>query len=201
MTPVVSRLHLRSATVTWAAPAPPNGIITNYTVCLCPSLERSNNTAPNSSAFQNSSLWSDEVGKRPNSYHDLRPHVTRPDLRQKPTSDINTDSDDNSSSVLHPPSSVTKDWQSKSPLGVERNESNVLTLMNPNSTSHNSKPPLSTSPEAFLAKQHRLRSGCFSSASDPSSLSRSVTVSGNSTSSTFLDLRPYQIYISQVRTD
>lgn len=179
-TPVVSRLHPRTATVTWAPPAPPNGIITNYTVCLCPSSVCSRSTALNSSANPNSTSWSDDVGK---------------DVSEENSSSVQ---DSRPSSIFSSKSSVTKDWQTKSPVEGGRNGSN---LTEPNSASMNPTPTsLSASSQAFLVTEHSLTSGCFSSASGSSSYLQSVTVSGNNTSYTFLDLRPYQTYSSQVRT-
>lgn len=171
----MTRLHPRSATLTWAAPAPPNGIITNYTACLCPSSVCSNITGLNSSVIPNSSSLPDDVLKH-----------------------LNSDHNGNSSSVQ---SSGTKAWQNKSPLEAGRHRNDGSDLINPNSTSDNPRATsLSAGPEVFLETEHSLTAGCFSSAWDPSSLSRLATVPGNSTNYTFLDLQPYQVYTSQVRT-
>lgn len=178
----MTRLHPRSATVTWAAPAPPNGIVANYTACLCPRSVCGNVT--------NSSLRPDDVGKHLDSDQDHGSSVISPELSPESVSA----GEDDSSSVQNSKPGVTKEWQSKSP-------SNGSVLIHPNSTDGNPRPtsPSATS-EVSLETERGPTSGCFSSASDPGSLSRSVTVSANSTSYTFLDLRPYQIYTSQVRT-
>lgn len=187
----MSRLRPRTATVTWAPPSPPNGIITNYTVCLCPS-----SVCSNSSLIPNSTSWSDDVGKDVGS-------------SQTSVSANNSDSEDASSSVqdsgpsrvFSSKSSVTKDWQTKSPVEGGRTGSNSSVLTQPNSASVDPTPTsLSASSQAFLVTEHSLTSGCFSSASASSSYLQSVTVSGNNASYTFLDLRPYETYSSQVRT-
>lgn len=198
--PVVSGLHPRSATLTWAPPAPPNGVITNYTACLCLSSVCGNSTAQNSSFVPNSGLWSEDVGRDLSSDQDLRPGATSPGSGRVSVSTINMVSELNSSTIQH--STHSRVFSSRSPLGGGGgNRSNGSTLAKQSSTRVNPRPTsLSAISEAFFEMERSPTSGCFSAASDSSSKSRSATVSGNSTSFTFLELQPHQTYSCQVRT-
>lgn len=203
-TPTVSRLHPRSATVTWLPPAPPNGIITNYTICLCPSSMCSNNTTLNYSMIPNSDPdRSSDQALRPT------PSPVTPGSSPISTSAFGKD---NSNSVQDsgpslnssPPSSlksgVTKDHRIRSRHEPDRNHQGPSSFSLHPAELNASPTSASAGSEASLETEHSPTSGCFSAASASSLYPRSVTVSGNSTSYTFLQLQPYQTYSCQVRT-
>ncbi|TMS13118.1 Usherin [Larimichthys crocea] len=201
-TPAVSGLHPRSATVSWVPPAQPNGIITNYTLYLRPSSVSSTSTALNSSLGPNPSRLHSTEGAYLNSSHNQKPSHTTPGTS---LSSANTHSNDSSVTFhatrpnLHP---VTEDNQIKS-----THVSN--TSQGPSSISfHTTTANVNSSPSLLLSSPYSAASSntglilqqdpFFSAASASSSSPLLVTVPGNTTTFTFLDLLPYQTYSLQV---
>ncbi|XP_029281914.1 LOW QUALITY PROTEIN: usherin [Cottoperca gobio] len=236
-TPAVSGLHPRSVTITWVPPSQPNGIITNYSLYLCPSSSSSldfkpssvscTSTTLNSSKGRNPTLLPSTEGAHLDSGHDHRPtsNLTTPDSSHISMSTVNTGMNDSSSTIqdtrpnlLPNPFSnmrpgITEDNQIES-TGVSNRSQGPASISfhstEPNTASVNLVPSLllstpeynatSSNTEHILQQDsfHSPLSGFFSAASDSSSSLLSVTVPGNTTSYTFLDLPPYQTYRLQV---
>lgn len=203
-TPAVSKLHPRSVTITWDPPAEPNGVITSYTLYLCLSSVCSN---LNYSLGHNLSLLPKTEGAYLNSGHNPIPtsHLTTTGSSYISMSAVKTGSNDSLSTfqgtkpntLPHHFSGVrpgtTNDNQSTRGRNTSQGPSSIslpgLFLSYPyNASSSN------TEQDSFLGPI----SGLFSAASDSSSSPLSVTVPGNTTSYTFLDLLPYQTYSLQV---
>lgn len=205
-TPIVSGLHSRSLTVTWAPPSQLNGIITDYTICLCPSSVCSHSVTLSSSLGLNPSPLPHSKGAGLNSDQTLRTTSGLITLGSSNTSMANTGSDDGSNTIQGSrPNLFTKPFSSLRPGITE--DSQTKSMHRTNTTkdlgfiSFNPAKPdaasMNLSPNTFLSNFPV--SGCFSAASDSSSYPRSVTVPGNTTSYTFLDLLPYQTYKFQVQ--
>ncbi|XP_070762485.1 usherin [Enoplosus armatus] len=177
-TPAVSLLHPRSVTITWVPPSQSNGIITNYTLYLCPSSTSSLDLKP-SSVSSTSTTLNSSLGPNPNLLPSIEGDSTRPKLLPNPFSSLRPDN--------------TEGNRTESTRGSNTSHPS-LSLSNPqhNATSSNTEHILKQDPF------HRPRSGLFSTASDSCSSSLSVTVPGNTTSYTFLDLLPYQTYSLQM---
>lgn len=192
-TPAVSGLHPRSLTITWVPPSQPNGIITNYTLYLCPSSVSSldfkpssvycTNTTLNSSLGPNPRLLPSTEGPYLNSGHNLRPSL-RPGIAEESTNGSNTSQ-----------SPIFISFHPTEPSTANINPSRSFLLSNPqyNAASSNTEHVLKQEPF------HSPISGSFGAASDSTSSPLSVTVPGNTTSYTFLDLLPYQTYSIQVQ--
>ncbi|KAM9366692.1 usherin [Symphorus nematophorus] len=217
-TQAVSGLHPRSVTITWAPPSQPNGIITNYTLCLTPSSVSSTSTTLSSSLGPTPSLLPSNEGTYRNSGHDLK---RTPGSSHISISTVNKGTNDSSSTVqgtrpnLLPNSfsslrpGITEDNQIEYTRGSNTSQSPSSISVHPTTASVNPSPSLllsnpynaTSSNTKDILKQdsfHSPISGFLSSASDLSSSPLSVTVPGNTTSYTFLDLLPYQTYRLQV---
>lgn len=221
--PNVSELHSRSATVTWDPPSQPNGIITNYTLYLCPQpgSVSSTSTILDSNLGPRLSLLPSTEGVYLNSGHNLRPtpsYVT-PGSGHIFMSTFNRSTNNSSSTIRGPKPNLLSNLISSLRPGVsgDKNiESSRLTntshghgsiSFHPTepSTSSVSPGPLPYNPdnngtslntEHFIQQDpfHSPLSSSFGEASDSSS----VTVPGNTTSYTFLDLLPHHTYSLQV---
>ncbi|KAM3624776.1 uncharacterized protein V6R79_001428 [Siganus canaliculatus] len=170
--PAVSRLYPRSATITWLPPSQPNGIITNYTLCLRPG------SSTNSSLGPDTSL-------PPNTGHNLRqtPGLTTPN-----SISTLTGSDESSSTMQDPSLKLLPDPFSNFSAG-----SIVFHATEPSAPYH-----AASSNSVSIQKPESFVSPFSVAASNACSSPLSVTVPENTTSHTFLDLLPYQIYRLQV---
>lgn len=213
--PTVSGLHPRSVTVTWLPPSQPNGIITNYTLYLKPSSVSSSN----SSLGPKLSLFPSTEGVFPNLDHNLIPTSigATPASGLISMSTFNRMTNDSSTTpdaklnVVNPISSVrpgfTEDKHIDSSHISNTSQGHGSISFHPTEPSTSSVSPgsspynpgysgTSSNTEHFI-KHDRLHSPLSSSFSDASD-SSSVTVPGNTTSYTFLDLLPYHAYSLQV---
>lgn len=223
----MSGLHSRSLAVTWAPPSQLNGVITHYTICLCPSSVCSGSVTLSSSLGPNPSSLPLSEGAGLNADQNLRTTSSLITLSSSNTSmaAVNTGSNDSSNTIQSGrPKLFTKPFSSLRPGIAEDNQSKSMHRTNttkdlgftsfhpaePDAASLNLSPntllsnlyhPSSSDTEPILKKNlvHSPISGCFSAASDSSSYPQSVTVPGNTTSYTFLDLLPYQTYNFQVQ--
>lgn len=214
-TPVVSVLHPRNVTVTWVPPSKPNGVITNYTVCLCPSSICSTRMTPSFVLGPNPSLWPHTEGAA-----DLNSSLNNPISSPISMSTLNTGSNDSSSTIQstkhnfhsNPSSSLRPNIREDIHRTNTSQGSGFISfnLTEPTAANVNPSPSLllsdtqhaaSSDTEPLLGKSlpYGPISGCSSTASDSSSYPRSVTVPGNTTSYAFLSLLPYQSYILQVQ--
>lgn len=208
-TPIVSGLQSRSLTVTWAPPSQLNGVITHYSICLCPSSVCSRSVTLSSSFGPNPSPLPHSEGAASSSNISMATVNTgsndssntiqgsRPNLFTKPFSSLRPGiTEDTQSKSMHR-TNTTKDLGFTSSHPAEKDAANLNLSLN---TLSNLYHPSSSDTEPILKKDlvHSPISGCFSAASDSSSYPRSVTVPGNTTSYTFLDLLPYQTYNFQV---
>lgn len=225
-TPVVSGLHSRSLTVTWAPPSQLNGIITRYTICLCPSSVCSRSVTLSSSLGPNPSPLPHSEGAGLNLDQNLRTsslvtlsssntsmatvntgsndssntiHGSRPNLFTKPVSSLRLGITEDSQSKSMHRTNTTKDLGFTSFHPAEPDAASLN--LSPNTLLLNLYHPSSSDTEPILKKDlvHSPIAGCFSADSDSSSSPRSVTVPGNTSSYTFLDLLPYQTYNFQVQ--
>lgn len=226
-TPIVSGLQSRSLTVTWAPPSQLNGVITHYSVCLCPSSVCSRSATLSSSLGPNPSPLPHSEGAGLNSDRNFRTtsglitlsssnismatvntgsnnssntvQGSRPNLFTKPFSSLRPGITEDSQSKSMHRTNATKDLGFTSFRPAEKDAANLN--LSPNTLLSNLYHPSSSDTEPILKKDlvHSPISGCFSAASDSSSYPRSVTVPGNTTSYTFLDLLPYQTYNFQVQ--
>lgn len=201
--PIVSELHPNSATITWTPPSPPNGIITNYRLCVCPSSVCSSTVALSFSSDSKPSLPSYDEAADLNSYRNLRSSSVSPSSGPIAMSHVSMSSGGGSNtirgyrfSVPDPASAVT---ESTHIMSVHRtspgpSSDSVSSLVQPTvaSVKTNPSPPSSAPPkkESF----HGRMPDCFTAASDSSP----VTVPGNITTSALLDLLPFQTYTLQV---
>lgn len=183
-TPVVSRLQSRSVTTTWVPPSQPNGIITKYTLYLCPSStstsdsNSSSSMTLSSSSGRNKSLLASTERAYLNSSHNLRPTSS---LLSAGFSHVSTSTD------------ATGRYGSSSTV---QGYSPGLLPNTPSSLSHgitddNQIESISPSDSPI--------SGFFSEVSDLHTSIVSVAVPGNTSSYTFFNLPPYQNYSLQVR--
>lgn len=202
--PIVSELHPHSATITWTPPSPPNGIITNYSLCVCPSSVCSSSVALSFSSDSKPSLPAYDKAADLKSYWNLRSSSVSPSSGPIAMSHVSMGSGGGSSTnhgyrfrVPDPASAVT---ESAHIMSVHRTSpgpsiDSVSSLAQPTAASvkTNPSPPSSAPPkrESF----HGRMSDCFTAASDSSS----VTVPGNITTSSLLDLLPFQTYTLQVQ--
>ncbi|XP_068431767.1 usherin [Clinocottus analis] len=203
--PTVSRLHPRSVTLTWVPPSQANGIITNYTLYLCPSSTSnskpssvsSTSTTVDSNSGRNTSLLPSTEGAYINSSRNLRPtssHTT-PGLSHISMSTVTTGSNDSSSAIQSTrPNLLPNPFLSLTPGIADNNQNESTDVSNtsegPASIKFNPTEPNTPSDSPI--------SGFFSTASDSCSSILSVTVPGNTSSYTFLDLPPYQTYSLQM---
>lgn len=210
--PTVSGFHPRSVTVTWVPPSQTNGIINNYTLYLWPSsispLDSKPSSVSSTSTTLNSNLLPSTEVAYLNTGQSLRPtsSLTSPDSSNISMSTFNTDINSNSSSIQGArPNVVPKPFSSLRPVLAEDNhfkssrESNtsqgpILLLHSPDYNATNSNIEHFTIRDPF----RNPISSPLSAASDLSSFPQSVTVPGNTTSYTVLDLLPYHTYGLQV---
>lgn len=200
----MSELHPNSATITWTPPSPPNGIITNYSLCVCPSSVCSRSVALSFSSDSKPSLPAYDEAADLNSYQNLRSSSVSPSSGPIAMSHVSMGSGGGSRtirgyrfSVPDPASAIT---ESAHIISVHRTSpgpstDSVSSHAQPTAASvkTNPSPPSSASPkrESF----HGHMSDCFTAASDSSS----VTVPGNITTSSLMDLLPFQTYTLQVQ--
>ncbi|XP_070842368.1 usherin [Chaetodon trifascialis] len=218
-TPAVSTLHSTSVTIIWVPPSQPNGIITNYTLYLCHSSVSSTNTSLNSSLGPNPSLLPSTDGVPLDSGHILRPTISlvTPGSRHISISTADTGSNDSSSKIQGTRPTLLPDPLSSLRPGIA--EDNQIESTRGRNTSQGSssipfyptEPTDSVNPSPYNApisntepilKQdffHSPISASFTASSNSSPSTLSVTVPGNTTSYTFLDLLPYQTYSLQVK--
>lgn len=217
--PTVSELHPRTVTVTWIPPSQPNGVITNYTICLRPSTDT---TLHPSSALRPSILPPSE-GSHLNLGDNLRPPSTRSTLssRDISTSAFNNGIEDSSNiiqgtrpsllskrfSSLRPGVTENKQIESSSVSNTGKGPSSILFHPTEPSTSNPSPRILIDEPdynrtssdtEQFIKDPSHSPISSSSSSSSDASDSSSVTLPGNVTSYTFLNLLPYHTYSLQV---
>ncbi len=193
-----------------------------------PSSVSSTSTTLNSSLGPNPSLLSGTEGAYFDLGHNLRPisSPTTPVSSHNSISTVNTGSNDSSSPIQgtrpnllsNPFSSlrpgIAEDNQIESTRGSNTSHGPVSISFNPTEAHHanvNPSPSLLLSNPQYSATSsntgHTLKqdpfhspvSGFFSAASDSGSSPLLVTVPGNTTSYTFLDLLPYQTYSLQVQ--
>lgn len=201
--PIVSELHPNSATITWTPPSPPNGIITNYRLCVCPSSVCSSSVPLSFSSDSKPSLPSYDKAADLNSYRNLRSSSVSPSSGPIAMSHVSMGSGGGSStirgyrfSVPDPASTVTEGAQIMSVHKTSPGSSSVSvsSVAQPTAASvkTNRSPPSSAHPkrESFQGRMP----DCFTAASD----SNSVTVPGNITTSSLPDLLPFQTYMLQV---
>lgn len=217
--PAVARLHPRSVNVSWVPPSQPNGIITNYTLYLCPkpSSVSSTNTIPNSSLDPKLSLLPSTEGVYPNLGHNLKPTSSRATPGSENISmSTFTRTNDSSSAIMSPKPDVLSNLTSGFRPNITEHkhiESSFVTNTSQDHGSisfHHTEPSTSSRSPEFLPynsdyngtssnterfiEQDSLLPSSLSDASDSSS----VTVPGNTTSYTFLGLLPYHTYSLQV---
>ncbi|XP_030271338.1 usherin [Sparus aurata] len=203
-TPAVSKLHPRSVTITWDPPSKPNGVITSYTLYLCLSSVCS---SLNYSLGHNLSLLPKTEGAYLNSDHNPIPtsHLTTTGSSYISMSAVKTGSNDSLSTFQGTkPNTLPHHFSGARPGTADDNQSTRgrNTSQDPSSISlpglfmsypYNASSS-NTEQDSFLGPVF----GLFSAASDSSSSPLSVTVPGNTTSYTFLDLLPYQTYSLQM---
>ncbi|XP_071778073.2 usherin [Centroberyx gerrardi] len=227
-TPAVSGLHPHSATVSWVPPSQPNGLITNYTLYLHPSssstLPPNPSPLPSPSTNLNPSPMSSpstSQGPGLNSGLNLRPtsSLTTPGSSHVSRSTVNAGSNGISNTIQGTfPNFLPNPVSSSRPGNSEGNQTGSNTASNtsqgPSSISFQptksstissaslGPSPLLSSPQSITtSSQGPIDNPISSSTSAPSdviSSPLSVTVPGNTTSYTFLNLLPYQIYSLQV---
>ncbi|KAK2854220.1 hypothetical protein Q5P01_006881 [Channa striata] len=213
--PSVSGLHPRSVTISWDPPSQPNGIITNYTLRLLPK---------SSSISSMSATFNSSLGPNPNPlpgterlYHHLGHNLKPPSSRATPgsvhmsvssfnrstNSSLNTLQGTIPGLFFKPSSSLGPEDKNIESSRV-RNISQAAGSISVQPTEPSSS---SVSPGLSLYDTHYSGSGSNTEhfrKQDPSSsfgeVSNlgSVTVPGNTTSYTFLNLLPYHTYSLQV---
>lgn len=213
--PTVSGLHPRSVTVTWVPPSRPNGIINTYTLylwpgCLSPAVSSSDTTLsscvdPTSGPLLNTAHLGSDPSLRPTS------HPTPPGSGHISKSAFSSNTIQSTK-----PNPVPKPFSSLRPLIAEYNNTNQgLSSLSLHHNKHSST-SVSPSPSVLvytpdyhatsvdseqLLAQDPFQSPTSSSFSEDSGLNSSplfVTVPGNTTNFTFLDLLPYHTYSLQV---
>lgn len=214
--PTVSGLHARRVTVTWVPPSQPNGIITNYTLYLCPEPSSVSSTILDSSLDPKISLLPITEGVYANSGHNPKPTSSRVTSGSGHISMLTFTRGTNGSSMLSPESDVLSNPNSSFRPDITENKHIVSSFVSNTSQGHGSISVHSTetsisslSPEPSpynpdyngtnskserVIKQDILLSSSFSDASDSSS----VTVPGNTTRYTVLNLLPFHTYSLQV---
>ncbi|KAM9860567.1 LOW QUALITY PROTEIN: usherin [Aulostomus maculatus] len=173
-TPAVTGLHPRSVTVTWVPPSQPNGIITNYTLHLyltSVSALHSKPSSVSSTGMRHNSIMTPNPSTAPNPGYLSSKHNQMDSTHAGNTSQA-------SGSI------------SFQPLEPSTNSSHSLLLSNP----QYNYTRLDT-----VANKDILQTPTSSSLKSISGLAPlSVTVSGNITSYTFLELLPYHTYNLQL---
>ncbi|XP_029001116.1 usherin isoform X2 [Betta splendens] len=208
--PTVSGLHSRSATITWAPPTQPNGIITNYTLYLCPLTDSVSSTG---TTLEPSS--GPRLSQVPSTESPASGSVT-PGSDYVPTASFTRSTNDpvqvSEPNLLSGPIStlrpgILSDTNSGSSQSSNPNQDHGFILFKPTEPRTSSLGP-GTSPynaddnetgsnSEHLKKYDSYDSSVFSASSEASDAS-SVTVPGNTTSYTFLGLLPYHAYSLQV---
>ncbi|KAM4602923.1 usherin [Polymixia lowei] len=222
--PTASALHPHDVTVTWRPPSQPNGLITNYTLylhhisgdSLAPNPRPLSSPISGTTSSQGPGL-NLVVNPRPTSHpttHGLSPNMSS----MNPGSDT-TSSRGSSPNIPSPPSSsrpgtsevipagsstVSKTSQDPSPVSFRPSESRTVsrTSLGPG--------PVQSTPESNPTGSDTVHASrdpinhfiSFSTSAGLHNMSNPpllVTVPGNSTSYTFLDLLPYEIYVIQVK--
>nr|XP_040024120.1 usherin isoform X2 [Gasterosteus aculeatus aculeatus] len=182
-TPVVSRLQSRSVTTTWVPPSQPNGIITKYTLYLCPSStstsdsNSSSSMTLSSSSGRNKSLLASTERAYLNSSHNLRPTSS---LLSAGFSHVSTSTD------------ATGRYGSSSTV------QGYIPGLLPNTPSSLSHGITDDNQIESISPSDSPISGFFSEVSDLHTSIVSVAVPGNTSSYTFFNLPPYQNYSLQV---
>lgn len=210
-TPAVSELYPRSMRVTWFPPSPPNGLITKYTLYLHPSF---------ASDLLSSSVPSTTMEHNPTSDLNRSSSSSTEDGYLYPRHNLGT-----SSTFTTPRSGHTSTSTSKPGITEEnplvstyiRNQSQGNGSISFQSTEPGTIPSVISNPsislsnpgnnstslmsEYFIKQEphHRSISSSSSAASSSDPAAQSVTVSGNTTSYSFVDLLPYHTYNLQVR--
>ncbi|XP_047436500.1 usherin [Mugil cephalus] len=223
-TPTISGLHPQSASVTWAPPTQPNGIITNYTLYLYPGSITSLHFEPSSvsnssltlnpSSGPNLSLLSSAHLSSGQNLRSTSSPTTAQSSRHVSTSSSITDTYDDSDTIQNTTHNLLPNhFSTLRPSIGEGNYVEYTSVSNisrtPTYMSFNPSEPStqSTNQEYSAARYnttehfrenlfHSSISSSFSAASR--SAPQSVNVPGNTTSYTFLDLLPYQTYSLQV---
>ncbi|XP_056269140.1 usherin isoform X3 [Pseudoliparis swirei] len=205
--PAVSRLHPRGVTITWDPPSQPNGIITHYTLHLSPGSTSSSGSKPSSVSSISSTLNS-SLGRNPSqlpgteganltSSHDLGPtsSLAPRGVSLISMSAVPTGSDDGSSAIQGTTPDFLQNPSSSLSPGIADDDQIESTGVSASSQGPASNPTHPTGPST---PSDSPIAGFFSTASDSRSSRLSVTVPGNATSYTFLDLPPYQTYSLQM---
>ncbi|TNN67187.1 Usherin [Liparis tanakae] len=205
--PAVSRLHPRGVTITWAPPSQPNGIIIHYTLHLSPAFSSSSGSKPssvssisstlNSSSGRNPSRLPGTEGANLTSSPDLgsTSSLTPRGVSLISMSTVPTGSNDSSSAIQRTTPDFPQNPSSSSGPGIADDDQIEATGVSASGQGPASNPPHPTGPST---PSHSPVAGFFSTASDSRSSRLSVTVPGNATSYTFLDLPPYQTYSLQL---
>lgn len=221
--PVVSRLHPRSATVNWIPPSLLNGIIRNFTICLCHSSVCRTNTTISSSLIPNPEPESNTVGSDRNSHQNLSHSSGYMTADSSHIFPIKRGSNESSRTFQDTGTNVHRN-QRLGPGATEGTQIEPIHKTNssqgpdsmsfqpakPNAANENSSSslllsklyPAASSHMEPVQKKEPFPSrvfGCLSAISDSSSYLQSVTIPGNTTSYTFQDLLPFQIYRFQVQ--
>lgn len=186
----MSALHPRNATVTWTPPSPPNGLISNYSICVCPGPVCSGSVVLSSSSDSNPA----DRNLGPSS---PAPSSLAPGSGATPMPHVSLGSDGGSSTIpgsglgLGPDSAVTHFVSAHA-----NTPGSVASLPAPPGAAGVETGPSPVTSAALKGESSRGRgSDCFTAASDL----RPVSVAGNITTSTLLDLLPFQTYRLQVQ--
>nr|XP_054587843.1 usherin [Nothobranchius furzeri] len=203
--PIVHGLHSRSASIIWAPPSQTNGIITNYILYLHPGSAFSLDYEPSSSLSSSlSSLFGeDEADHYSGSSFMASSSFTDPQDsgHDSITSAIAGFNDSNT--MRDAAQRTHNHFSTLRPRTVEgrQNDHIVLDPDELNTTSPNSSLSLSADASSDypdpLINHHPFTSPSYFSAASRSTL-QSVTVPGNVTSYTFLNLLPHHAYTFQV---
>ncbi|XP_015250616.1 PREDICTED: usherin-like [Cyprinodon variegatus] len=220
-TPTVMGLHPRTVLVTWDPPAQRNGIITNYTLYLYSDSITSLDYNPNlvTSSSYNSDLSSEpSLTSTTDAVLNSDSNLLTSSNPGRPEDSVASVDYDNKLSIIQEnahinhfstmiPSVVEKTQTETSSENTKGHDKNMILFKTaePNSSSLN--PDISPSvpyyPESSLGPNHFITPSTSPvspfSATNSGSTPLSVTVPGNTTSYTFLNLLPYQTFHLQVR--